>query len=80
MSTKPREQTDESPPCICLLNQKSIKAKDQKTQTRRESTVHNGDSVTAIFKAALQFIQGEGKAVFKEFEKDEGPPKLCVIL
>ena len=42
--------------------------------------MHNGDSVTAIFKAALQFIHGEGKAVFKEFEKDEGPPKLCVIL
>ena len=46
----------------------------------RESTVHNGDSVSAIFKAAMQFIHGEGKAVFKEFEKDEGPPKLCVIL
>ena len=45
-----------------------------------KSTLQNGDSANAIFTAAMQLIDGEGKVVFKEFEVDKKPPMLCVIL
>ncbi len=45
----------------------------------KETTAMNSESITAVFRAVLEFIQDQGGTKLGDI-KDDGPPKLCTIL